>query len=457
LEPNTDNYLKLTSKTNDLIAAFEDQLRYLVDSPLNKRFLVACSGGMDSTLLAHLCKRIGLKFDICHVNYHLRGKESDGDEDFVSDLATQLEVELYLLDCDTSDIGKNTQLAARTIRYEWFDSLIHEKGYDFLMTAHHLNDSVETLLFNLSRGTGIAGLTGIPERNEYIIRPLLSFSQEDLTQYVESEKLEYRTDSTNLKDKYARNFLRHHVVPALQKQNPNFLEGTVKTINHLKCTAYYSALAMDIILATDMETEALNRYKLPVATIVDQVYPSAVAYHWLSPYGFTSGQIEDFIGKEKWNNGASIIAGKWRLGYDRAHFILYQDHVYGTKRITFNPRLIRQVNFNGQRYDFDFLVTPEQSLDHEDGSAYFDASKIDLLSLRYRNEGDVFFPFGMNGKAKKLKKFFIDEKMDSHQKAATQLLLNKDAIMWVVGRRKDHHHRVLKSSNEILKVTASKP
>ena len=438
-----------------MIAAFEDQLRHLVGSLEEQRFLVACSGGMDSVVLAQLCWKLGIDFDLCHVNYHLRKQESEGDADFVSDLANTLNVRLYLLDCDLSNSNQNIQLAARQARYAWFDRLIAEKGYDLVMTAHHLNDSVETILFNLGRGTGVAGLTGIPDVNGAVIRPLLSFPQETIRQYAEDNKIAFRTDRSNLSDKYARNYLRHHVLPKLLAQNPNFLTGASMTMEHLKSTAHYSQLALDTILKTSIITESNNRLRLAVSIILDEDYPVALAYHWLRPYGFSNKQVEDFFDKKVWNNGASLLAEDWKLLYDRDFFILCPQKGYELTKISFNPRLIREVEFNGLLFSFEFIENAGIPLVQNEGIAYFDGAKVGLLTLRYRQDGDIFYPYGMSGKAKKLKKFFVDEKLDQDQKDSIPLLLHSDTIIWVVGRRTDHHYQVHKSSTELLQVTVS--
>ncbi|RPG33110.1 MAG: tRNA lysidine(34) synthetase TilS, partial [Muricauda sp. TMED12] len=189
-----------------------------------KKLLLACSGGVDSVVLAYFCVAVDLDIVLAHCNFSLRGEESDDDEDFVRELAIQLGVEVFIKSFDTRQYAEthrgSVQMAARELRYQWFDELLKTKGYDYILTAHHADDSLETFLINLSRGTGIDGLSGIPEVNEQVVRPLLPFSQEEILGYANSENIKWREDSSNESTKYLRNKIRHQIVPILKELHP---------------------------------------------------------------------------------------------------------------------------------------------------------------------------------------------------------------------------------------------
>lgn len=402
-------------------------------------------------VLAHLCKASALQFALCHVNYHLREAESDRDADFVSDMAYQLEAPLFLLENDLSNFGGNIQLEARESRYEWFADLLGRKGYDYVLTAHHLNDSAETLLFNLGRGTGLNGLLGVPSQNEKVIRPLLSFSKEDLKSYAESNAIVFREDASNATDKYARNFLRHHVIPKLEEQNSHFLSGVSKTLTHLQGSAFFAQQAMDDLLKKNIAQEGA-RSVLNMENIIDHPYLNHLLFRWLAPYGYTGKQLEDFTQTRAWNNGAQLLNNQHRLIYDRGQLILStltNDH---TIRIRFHPAVISEVEFGKYRFHFSFVDTSDFSKPSVSSEAFFDADKIDMLSIRYWEDGDVFQPLGMNGQTKSLKKLFVDEKYDLDQKASTPILLNVEEIVWVSGLRGDHRYRVTEETERVLKV-----
>ncbi len=202
------------------------------------KLLIAISGGLDSVVLTHLCHDLKLDFSLAHCNFNLRGEESDADEQFVMDLADSLNREVFVESFDKEDYARlnklSTQMAARKLRYDWFEELADQLEFDFVLTAHHADDNLETVLINLSRGTGLDGLTGIPEQNGNIVRPLLPFSRDDIEAYAKLKNWKWREDSSNTSDTYLRNALRHHVVPKLKELNPQMLQNFGKTVSHLR-------------------------------------------------------------------------------------------------------------------------------------------------------------------------------------------------------------------------------
>ena len=205
------------------------------------KLLIAISGGLDSVILTHLCHKLKLNISLAHCNFNLRGKESDGDEAFVLELAENLDLEVFIEHFSTEEFAKqhklSTQMAARELRYNWFSELAESLEFDYILTAHHADDNLETFLINLTRGTGLSGLTGIPEVNDAIVRPLLPFSREELETYVKANHLKWREDSSNASDAYLRNKLRHHVIPVLKETNPNLLQNFKMTLAHLNDTS----------------------------------------------------------------------------------------------------------------------------------------------------------------------------------------------------------------------------
>ncbi len=437
-----------------MLASFKEQLLDQVGSTEGKRFLVAVSGGMDSTLLAYLCKKAKLDFSICHVNYMLRGEASDQDENFVRQQAQGLGAEVHINQADLSNFEGNIQSEARRIRYDLFSQLIASQGYDHVMTAHHLNDVAETFLFNLSRGTGIEGLMSIPAINGQIIRPLLRFSKEKITAYVKAKAIPYRDDASNMTDKYARNFLRHQVVPKLKEQNPHFLQGMQKSIEYLQGVDHFAKVGMSMILKNSMLENDTNRMVYNADMFTQNDHPQTLAYHWLHPYGFSTGQIFNFFGKSNWSNGAQLHSEMWELTYDRSTFILAKVKKR-TSKIMFDPKTIQKIRFNDFEFNFSFTQNFDAGI-KDKYVAHFDASRISNLQIRQWQDGDRFQPVGMKGSSKKVKKFFSDAKFALDQKADTPFLVSGDEIMWIVGHRRDLRFAVTSDIDFFLKVVVNK-
>jgi len=437
-----------------LLAFFKERLSDQVGSTEGKSFLVAVSGGMDSTLLAHLCRKAKLDFSICHVNYKLRGESSDLDESFVLQLAQELGAEAHIKQADLSNYKGNIQSEARRIRYALFIQLIAERAYDHIMTAHHLDDVAETFLFNVGRGTGVEGLMSIPAINGQIIRPLLTFSKEEITAYAKAKAIPYRKDASNATDKYARNFLRHQVVPKLKEQNSHFLQGLKKSIAYLQGVDHFAKVGMSTILKNNLIEDDEDRLVYRAEMFTQNDHPQSLAYHWLHPYGFSTGQIFNYFSTSNWVNGAQLHSDLWKLTYDRSTFILAKIKKR-TSRIIFDPKIIRKIRFND--FEFSFSFTEEFDFKKENKYlAYFDASRLTNLQIRQWQNGDRFQPKGMKGRSKKVKKFFSDAKFALDQKADTPFLVSGEEIMWIVGHRRDVRYLVKEGLSLYMRVTVEK-
>jgi len=223
-----------------LLKQFQNHINSKLPFLKERKLLVAVSGGLDSVVLTHLCHVLNLDITLAHCNFKLRGKESDEDENFVLELANKLDLEVVVESFDTETFANteklSIQMAARELRYDWFFNLAENLKFDDILTAHHADDNLETFLINLTRGTGLNGLTGIPEVNENIVRPLLSFSREQLENYASENNIIWREDASNASDKYLRNKLRHHVIPILKELNPQLLQNFENTQNNLQDT-----------------------------------------------------------------------------------------------------------------------------------------------------------------------------------------------------------------------------
>ena len=413
-----------------------------------KKSLIACSGGVDSVVLTHLIKNLNLEIALAHCNFSLRGEESDGDEQFVVALAENLDVPIFSETFDThkyADEQKvSTQMAARTLRYNWFEEILSNFSYDYLLTAHHLDDDLETFFINLSRGTGLNGLTGIPKKNQKVVRPLLNFSREEIVDYAEANKLKWREDSTNQKTDYLRNKLRLEVIPQFKETNENLLKNFKKTQDNLIASQNliddYMSLVYKLVISKKSDSYHLNIQKLR-----ELPHTEELLYELLKDFGFTEwNDVSNLLDAQ---TGKQVLSKTHRLLKNRDELILTE--------VVINP------------IDEEYLVTEEgisapikleieQSIaigETEKNTIYLDAEKLNFpLKLRKWRKGDSFKPFGMGG-SKKLSKFFKDEKLSATEKEKIWVLVDKNEVVWVVGKRMDDTYKVTQKTEKIIKIT----
>ncbi|WP_318345060.1 tRNA lysidine(34) synthetase TilS [Flagellimonas baculiformis] len=414
-----------------------------------KRLLVACSGGVDSVVLAHLSQKLGLDMALAHCNFGLRGAESDGDEDFVRRLAEKLGVEVLVKRFDTEAYAENNrgsiQMAARDLRYQWFQEVLEKEGFDFLVTAHHADDNLETFLINLSRGTGIEGLLGIPEVNEKIIRPLLVFSQDEVLEYAQSEQIQWREDSSNASNKYLRNRIRHEVLPKLKELHPTFLQNFIQTQSHL--------LQSHTLVENHIQTVKAKLFVENAGNItidigeLERLQPTAAyVYALFKEYGFT--EWDDVNHLLTAMSGKEVVSKTHRLVKDRQYLILSE--------LESGPKRSYLIFEDEKQPDLPLNLSLEnvKSIEKSGHNTIFmDKEKLNFpLVLRNWEKGDYFYPFGMQGR-KKLSKFFKDEKMDVVSKEKQWLLCSDNDIVWVVGKRADERFKVEDSTRHIVKIT----
>jgi len=416
----------------------------------NKKLLLAMSGGIDSMVLAHLFK--ALRYDICiaHCNFGLRGDESDGDENFVRKFAIENDIKVFVTHFDTkafaSDAKLSVQVAARQLRYTWFEELLQNNTLDYLVTAHHQDDAIETFLINFTRGTGLQGLTGIPQQNGNVIRPLLPFSRDDIESYARENNITWREDSSNASDKYLRNKLRHDIVPVLKTLNPSFGTSFAQTLLSLQ-QAQSLVDDASFMVYKQVVNDLDNQKQINISQLVRLQNYKAYLYQWFSPFGFTAwDDIYNLIDSQ---SGKYVTAGNFRLSKNRDNLILeripeVKDEVY--KILQNEQKTTNPIGLRLEKVDF-FKENSTKNVIFVNN----DLIKFPLFVRRWK-EGDYFYPSGMNGQKKKVSKYFKDEKFSLCDKETTWLLCTENEIIWVIGHRADDRFKVTGNTTQILKI-----
>lgn len=423
-----------------------------------ERVLLAVSGGIDSVVLAHLVRRAGWSFAVAHCNFQLRGAASDGDEDFVRDLAESYGVPVFVEVFDTgrvaADRGVSIQMAARELRYDWMEGLRSEYGYERIVTAHHLDDSIETVLYNFAKGTGLRGLQGIPVQRDHIVRPLLFATREQIEAYATRERLSYREDASNAEDKYARNLLRRHVVPVLRRLNPAFEQTAAANIDRFRQAEYLFEYAVRQLTAGITHRQG-DQLLIDIEGLLSH-YRAAptLLFELLRPFRFHPSQIEQVLASIGRQPGALHYAGDYQLLVDRQHLIV------APRR----PALVEQPYVVGEGVERVFLPDGQLLIQYKEGRpttftpdpyrALLDAAPLAYpLCLRHWQPGDFFCPLGMGGKRQKLQDFFSNNKVPRLLKDRIWLLETaENELCWVVGYRIDERFRITGQTTRYLEL-----
>lgn len=433
-----------------MIEAFQSHLNENFPQIIQAPVLVAVSGGVDSVVLAHLCHKSNLEFAMVHCNFHLRDQESDRDENFVRSLAKQYEVEVFVRDFDTTGYAAqehiSIQMAARDLRYAWFDQLIEQEHFAGVLTAHHADDNLETFLINFIRGTGLQGLCGIPPSNGPVLRPLLPFSRNQIETYARHNELRWCEDSTNASDKYLRNRLRLDVIPVLKELNPQMLQGFDKTLEYLQQS---HSLVEDYTGAifSKVATSHSHGYSFDIPQLKIIPNTRAVLYELFRTFGFT--QWDDIYELLDAQPGKFVVSSSHRLIKDRNQLLLTQLMEPKKTQVEFSPKE-QSVNIGIGSLRLEKVGEMRPAAKNE---IFVDASKLDdPLVVRHWKEGDSFRPFGMKG-TKKLSKYFKDEKLSLVQKENVMVLESVGKIVWIVGYRADSRFQVTNETTTILKIS----
>lgn len=425
-------------------------------SPSDKTIL-AVSGGMDSMAMCELFNKADFEFSITHCNFGLRGKESDDDEIFVKEIAKKLKVDFYCKKFDTikyaSDKGISIQMAARELRFNWFNDLLQNNSpiYKYIATAHHLDDQTETLFINLIRGTGISGLHGILPKQGNIIRPLLFARRKDIEDFVNDNNLSFREDNSNKSDKYIRNKIRHKLLPLLNEINPEFDNLIQKNIENFKET--------EEIFKYEISRQKERIFKeengiiyFSISELLELNPLRTYLYEFLKPFNFSISIIEDIINSIKNISGKEFFSTTHRLIKDRKYLIItpiQNAKEDSTFTISEEDNIVnRPIKLTFKKIEFN----KEIQLRSSKNIAMLDFEKLKYpLSIRKWRKGDYFFPFGENSR-KKLSDFFIDNKLSIIEKEASWLLCSEDKIVWIIGQRIDNRFRITKKTKYLLKI-----
>ena len=417
-----------------------------------EKVILALSGGVDSVVLLHLLMDIDVKVTCAHVNFNLRGVESDKDEIFVKNLCEKLNVPVEILNVDTKSLAKEkkmgTQEIAREIRYEWFEKLLVKLDCSKLITAHHKDDSVETFFINLIRGTGVKGLVGIHKNRNKICRPLLYVSKVKIRNFAQEESIEFRQDLSNFEDKYLRNNLRNRILPLFEEVQPSFFKTMEKNMHRIRQSQDALNYSRAIILEKYVE---VKNDKSIISKDLFSIEGSAFFLHdILSKFGFTESQVEDIleapsVGKKFVTNSSilyierdSLIVEKLQI-QNKSEEIFTIDSSLNTKSLPIN------LKFTEGKIE-------ELKLNRDEKNIFVDKEKLTFpLTLRFWKDGDKFWPFGMHGK-KLVSDFLTQIKVDASQKRKQWVLLSGDKIIWVVGHRSGHEFRITGKTSTFVKI-----
>ena len=416
-------------------------------------FIIAVSGGADSITLLHAFKYLNLRIHALHCNFNLRGKESNMDEQFVKRFCETYGIPMSVKRFDTQEYAKkkgiSIEMAARELRYDWFEEMRKKKKMDYIVVGHHANDLAETLFINICRGTGIKGLTGIRPVKDRILRPLLSRSREEIIAYIEQNQLGYRTDSTNNSLDYVRNKIRHMIIPVCKDINPSFLNTVREHCNTLKEVEQIYRYGIDR-LKEEVISEENGETLIDIQKTLAAPAPYTLLFEILRPYGFNATQIEDIL------ESSDAIPGKQ---FEAEEYLLTKGRIYWRLFNILEKEDKRTLLADSGEYHIDDSIFQLEEQDINDSfivprdlnTGCFDLDKIIYpLVLRHWSMGDWFCPLGMKRSKKKLSDFFTDLKFSAKQKKDCLLLQSGKDIIWVVGHRIDDRYKVSPATKRVL-------
>ena len=420
--------------------------------------IVGVSGGTDSVVLLHVLISLGYDCIAAHCNFHLRMQESNRDEEFVRKLAHSYSIPFYFIDFETTKYAEkhkiSIEMAARDLRYVWFEELIEKQHAQAVAVAHHADDSIETMLMNLVRVTGLRGLTGIQPRNKNVVRPLLCCTRDELENYLVEHGLQHVEDSTNQENNYLRNKFRNELLPLLTDINPSVRENLYKSLANLEGNFAIYQQAIDEIRNKVVHNSG-NEIRLNIDQINQQIHVPTVMHELLSPYNFSSAQIEQIREALNAESGKIFYSETHRLIKDRKYLIISAkgDEIKNIYTISqTEKKLTLPIHLTIRKMSIDDGFKPSKL----PNCVHIDASLIQFpLELRRWNEGNVFYPFGMTQK-KKLSDYFIDQKFSIPQKEQCWILISEGKIVWIVGHRLDNRFRITENTKEVIEISLKK-
>lgn len=415
------------------------------------KVLLGVSGGKDSVLMAHFFKAAGYQIGLAHCNFNLRGDESRRDESFVRMLASTFDVPFYVAHFNTKEYAVqqkiSTQMAARDLRYNWFEEIRKENGYDLIALAHHMNDNMETILLNLIRGTGIAGLHGILPKRDRLIRPMLFLSRAEIDALIEALQLDYVEDSSNPTLNYARNKIRHQVVPVLSTLNPKLEHTFAQNIQRFAET---EMVLQQVVasLSKDLLRKEKGAVHLSMQLIRNLTPQRLLLFELLKPYGFTEQLTDEVLAGLDKQSGTAYCSATHQAIVDREDLIISELTADAEPELVMVHHPDRVVSFLNQ--ELIISLSDVVYFEKEARKAFVDSRLLIYpLVLRARQEGDKFMPMGMNT-LKKLSNFFIDEKVPVSEKDKVPLLVNGNGeIIWVAGYRQDNRYKITEATLQV--------
>ena len=445
--------MRPNSSPRIMLTTFLNSLKSLAPDHLKARFLLTVSGGMDSMLMLHLFEKAKLDFSVAHCNFNLRGEDSENDALSVIECCLTKSLRIHVIEFQTQlelekDEKHSLQMLARKLRYAWFERLSLDQNYDYIVTAHHANDSLETLFYNLITKTGIKGLTGIPARNGKIIRPLQKFTKSEIQNYVNEQQIKYREDASNKENKYNRNKLRNKLMPVLESINPAYEKNIIESIENLKSAEKIYRFAIDMFRRqVSFQKDAYLEIDLVALKKIPE--PKTVLYEILKDKEFSQDNINKILAIEfgtgqlfESDKAEAVLQKEKILVYDLSPPIPNQNVCFKDKTWKFGQHTI-QLHLKDWNQNEEFIKSNEV--------AQIDLDKIiEPLVIRSWQEGDKFQPFGMNGKHQKLQDFFNNIGINRIEKKKVPLLCSGVDIVWVIGHRIDERFRIDSDTKKVL-------
>ena len=432
--------------------------KYLENEELfnsSDKLILAVSGGVDSMVMLHLFQQTQQDFVVAHCNFKLRGSESDMDEIFLRDYCAEKGIELYVKSFETKEYattkGISVEMAARELRYEWFRKLLNTLQYDYLATAHHQDDLVETMLINLSRGTGIRGLSGIQPKTEHVIRPLLFANRMQIVNYAATEQIPFREDSSNDEIIFQRNLIRHKLIPLFEEINPAFRKNMNRTASILRKTEKIYQRKIEEEKTRLLENTA-NGMQINIEVLLKTKSKSSILFEILHPLGFNADQVDEILQTLVGDSGKSFYSASHRLIKDRDLLLIDQlqeieDHRYYIEQDCISIKEPIELDFELLRKKSSYKFSTSENI------ADLDLEKLEFpMVLKKWDQGEYFQPLGMEG-FKKLSDFFIDEKFSIPEKENCWILYSSGKVVWIVGKRIDNRFKITKNTNRILRIS----
>ena len=421
---------------------------------LNGKIICAVSGGVDSMVMAYILHKLELNIIIATCNFNLRDKESDKDQQLVEQFCIKNNISFRTISFDTKKYAKekklSIQMAARELRYNWFLKLLKAEKADYIAIAHNLNDSIETFFINLSRGTGIKGLTGIKNKNGHIIRPLLFANRDDIYNFAQKENVPFREDATNAETKYYRNYIRHKIIPLFQELNNSSFKNFENTIANIQnVEEYYRTQITSTIDNLVIKTDS-SEY-IDIQTILSHNNNKLIIFEWLNPKGFNKDQINNIeLSIKKGDSGKIFYSDNYKLYRESDKLLLepLKEDVNENVNI-----VIENINSKIQGYNISIInIDKDFKISNDKNTAQLDFEKIIFpLTISEWKKGDKFQPLGMNNN-KLVSDFITDLKIPSRNKHNILTLKSEEEILWIVGYRIDNRYRITENTKTILQI-----